>query len=103
MDINFYIAGPSGTVLIQDLRRGEGSHRSVISRQFLNNGLVWICGTHDVCTVLDMNSWGIFRKSPRWKRLSSSLYYTPYHSIGDTSSKSVFGMASGEQGLDNSD
>ncbi|KAG7163213.1 transmembrane emp24 domain-containing protein 1-like [Homarus americanus] len=33
LDINFYVAGPLGTVLVQDLRRGEGSHRTTMSEQ----------------------------------------------------------------------
>ncbi|KAK3880338.1 hypothetical protein Pcinc_015166 [Petrolisthes cinctipes] len=33
MDINFYVSGPSGPVLIQDFRRGEGSHRITMTEE----------------------------------------------------------------------
>lgn len=33
LDINFYVAGPLGQVLVQDLRRGEGSHRTTMSEE----------------------------------------------------------------------
>ncbi|KAK7078266.1 hypothetical protein SK128_016597 [Halocaridina rubra] len=33
LDINFYIAGPTGVILIQDLRKGEGTHRTTITEE----------------------------------------------------------------------
>ncbi|KAK8740856.1 hypothetical protein OTU49_002731 [Cherax quadricarinatus] len=33
LDINFYIAGPLGQVLVQDLRNADGSHRTTMSEE----------------------------------------------------------------------